>query len=60
MPSAYRWERSARLILKTPSFAHEALTRMLDRTMIWRNLSPGGCAGLFALSFFINDVPRES
>ena len=41
-------------ILHAPQAQREALTLELDRQMIARNLSPGGCADLFAMALFLH------
>ena len=51
--------RSSRLILKMPSCSRELLTRILDRAMIRRSLSPGGCADIFALAIFIEGIGEK-
>ena len=41
-------------ILQAPQAQQEALMLELDRQMIARNLSPGGCADLFAMALFLH------
>ena len=48
-----RWAAQAAAGLKGPVPDREALER-LDREFIGRNLSPGGCADLLAITFFLH------
>lgn len=49
-------QQQAGYILTQEETKREAMTEALDRACIERNLSPGGCADLFALALFLRSV----
>ena len=56
-PEGQRWAaaQAAELLAQSPLPALEAV-EALDREMIRRNLSPGGCADLLAVTYFLHAV----
>ena len=60
-PEGQRWAaaQAAELLAQSPLPALEAV-EALDREMIRRNLSPGGCADLLAVTYFLHFLSQNS
>ena len=50
---------AARELLSNPPFPDLNEVRDLDKRFIEKNLSPGGCADLLAVTYFIHEITNE-